>query len=119
MYAALGSRPDLAFAIQHLSQFTTTHGNEHWTAVKHVLRYLRGTRDAGIVFKKTDKLELETCGFGLCEQGGRSLYWEIHGNVRRWLRSLELKEATRTMALSATEAEYITITEGAKEMVWL
>ena len=36
MYAALSTWPDLAFAIQHLSQFTTTFGPEHWMAVKHV-----------------------------------------------------------------------------------
>ena len=50
MYLALGSRPDLAFAIQHLSQFTTSYGPEHWTAVKHMLRYLKGTRDDRLTF---------------------------------------------------------------------
>ena len=43
MYAALRTRPDLAFAVQHLSQFTTLYRPEHWTAVKHVLQYLKGT----------------------------------------------------------------------------
>ena len=52
MYAALGTRPNLAFAVQHLSQFTISHGQEHWTAVKNALCYLKGTCDAGIVFKK-------------------------------------------------------------------
>ena len=30
MYAALGTQPDIAFTIQHLSQFTTSYGQEHW-----------------------------------------------------------------------------------------
>ena len=51
MYAVLGTQPDIAFAIQHLSQFTTSYGLEHWTAVKHVLRYLKGTQDGGIIFR--------------------------------------------------------------------
>jgi hypothetical protein len=34
MYAALGTRPDIAFAVQHLSQFTSQHNEEHWTAIK-------------------------------------------------------------------------------------
>jgi hypothetical protein len=50
MYAALSSRPDLAFTVQHLSQFTTTYGLEHWTVVKHVLSYLQGSRDDRITF---------------------------------------------------------------------
>ena len=49
MYAALSTQLDLAFAIQHLSQFTTTFGLEHWTTVKHVFQYLKGTRDGGII----------------------------------------------------------------------
>ena len=42
MYVALSTQPDLAFAIQHLSQFITTYGAEHWTTIKHILRYLKG-----------------------------------------------------------------------------
>ena len=50
MYVALSTQPNLAFAIQHLSQFITTYGAEHWTAIKHVLRYLKGSRDSRITF---------------------------------------------------------------------
>lgn len=34
MYAAMGTQPDLAFAIQTLSQFNHNPSTEHWTAVK-------------------------------------------------------------------------------------
>ena len=119
MYAALGSRPDLAFTIQHLSQFTTNHGTEHWTAVKHALRYLSGTRDAGVVFRKTDKLELEI--FVDSDFANRQDALSIGGYVTMlgggcvaWSSKKQ-----RTVALSTTEAEYIALTEGAKEMVWL
>ena len=40
MYVALGTRPDLAFTIQHLSQFTMSFRPEQWMVVKHVFRYL-------------------------------------------------------------------------------
>ena len=36
MYAALGTQLDIAYAVQHLSQFMNKHSEEHWTAVKHV-----------------------------------------------------------------------------------
>ena len=54
MYAALQTRPDIAFAVQHLSQYTSNPAQEHWTAVKRVLRYLKGTRDEGIVYKRAE-----------------------------------------------------------------
>ena len=50
MYAALSTWPNLAFAIQHLSQFIITYGAEHLTAIKHVLRYLKGSCDDRITF---------------------------------------------------------------------
>ena len=38
MYTALRTRPDIAFAIQHLSQFTISYRPEHWTAVKYLVK---------------------------------------------------------------------------------
>ena len=43
MYAAIGTWPNIAFAVQHLSQFTTNHTTEYWMVVKCVLHYLKGT----------------------------------------------------------------------------
>ena len=43
MYTAIQMRPDIAFAVQHLSQYTLHPAQEHWATVKHVLRYLKGT----------------------------------------------------------------------------
>ena len=34
MYAAIGTRLDISFAVQHLSQFMSNPGPAHWTAVK-------------------------------------------------------------------------------------
>ena len=45
MYAALNTWPNLAFAVQHLSQYITSYRAEHWTMIKHVLRYLKRSHD--------------------------------------------------------------------------
>ena len=50
MYAAVATRPDIAYAVQRLSSFTANPGLAHWTAAKRVLRYLAGTRNAGIIY---------------------------------------------------------------------
>ena len=59
MYAALSIWPDLAFAVQHLSQFITSYRVEHWTTIKHVLRYLKGSCDSGMTFTRDAGLDLE------------------------------------------------------------
>ena len=44
------TRPDISFAVSHLSQFMhqPTETETHWQAVKRVLRYLAGTTSHGI-----------------------------------------------------------------------
>src|SRR5580658_3524437 len=50
MYASLGTRPDISFAVTSLSQFSNDPGEAHWDAVKRVFRYLKGTRDLWMVY---------------------------------------------------------------------
>jgi hypothetical protein len=45
MYLAIAMRPDIAFAVGVLCCFMACPGPEHWKAVKHLFRYLRGTID--------------------------------------------------------------------------
>jgi len=45
LYAALGTRPDVTYATSVLGRYATQPSTLHWEAVKHLLRYLRGTSD--------------------------------------------------------------------------
>jgi hypothetical protein len=42
MYAAIGTRPDIAFAVGALSIFLSNPGRLHWNEAKRVLSYLKG-----------------------------------------------------------------------------
>jgi hypothetical protein len=43
-WLALGTRPDIAFAVSSLARFGHNPRRVHWEAAKRVLRYLKGTR---------------------------------------------------------------------------
>ena len=43
MYLVIATRPDIALAIQKLSQFMNYYRPIHWNAAKHVIHYLKGT----------------------------------------------------------------------------
>jgi hypothetical protein len=45
MYAAVTTRPDIAFVVSTLSQFLNNPGDLHWEATKRVFLYLAGTKD--------------------------------------------------------------------------
>ena len=58
MYATVTTRPDISFAVQHLSQFTSCPSQAHWTAAKQVLCYLKGTQNIGLTYRKSTDLIL-------------------------------------------------------------
>lgn len=51
MYLSVCTRPDIAYAVGTLSRYSSKPGKSHWTAVKKVLRYLKGRTHHGIVFR--------------------------------------------------------------------
>ena len=49
MYAMLCTNPDICFAVGMVSRYQSNPGREHWTAVKHIIKYLKRTRDYMLV----------------------------------------------------------------------
>ena len=50
LYAALVTRPDIAFAVQLLGKHLQAASTEHGIAAKRVLRYLKSTREIGLKY---------------------------------------------------------------------
>lgn len=121
MYVMVGTRPDLAVALSSVSRFMENPGPDHWTAVKRIFRYLRGTSQCGLNFvSHSGKVQLvgycdadwagdldtrkSTTGYVFSVAGG-SVTW----NCKR----------QPTVALSSTEAEYMSLCAAGREAVWL
>ena len=119
MYAMVCTRPDIAHAVGVVSRYMSNPGKQHWEAVKWILRYLRGTADYALCFKKSD-LGLE--GFVDADMAGdvdgrkstTGYVYTLGGTVVSWVSKLQ-----KIVALSTTEAEYVAVTEASKEMIWL
>ena len=52
------TRPDIAFAVNKLSQFMHKPTDAHWNAAKRILRYLAGTKSHGIFLRSDNPLTL-------------------------------------------------------------
>lgn len=59
MYAMVGSQPDLGFAVGLISRFMSYPSRAHWEAVKWVLRYVAGTYEKCLKFKKATEFRVE------------------------------------------------------------
>ena len=119
MYAMICTRPDLAYAVSMVSRYMANPGKEHWKAVQWVFRYLSGTRYHCLCFGTSrDGVQgYVDSDYGGDMDGRRSLtgYVFTMGSCAiSWKAVLQ-----PTVALSATEAEYMAVTEGFKEAIWL
>jgi hypothetical protein len=118
MYAAVATRPDIAFAVSTLSQFLDNPGEAHWDAVKRVFRYLSGTANLALTYggERHDLLGY-TDADGATQEHRRAISGHaflIDGGAVSWSsRKQEL------VTLSTAEAEYVAATHAAKEGIWL
>jgi hypothetical protein len=119
MYVAVGTRPDVSHAVSVLSQFSNCYRKKHCTAAKRVLRYLKGTIDKKLIYRKNqDNL---TCyvdvDWANCEIDRRS-YTGSTFILSDAAFSWESRKQ-RTVALSSTEAKYMALSDASKEAVFL
>lgn len=120
LYAAQVTRPDIAYAVNYCSRFSRNPDKSHWTAVKRIMRYLKGTLDFKIEFNRHENSTI--CGFTDSDWAGdlndrRSTCGYIFtmcGGPISWNSKKQ-----QTVALSTTEAEYMGVTHAAQEGMWL
>lgn len=55
LFLSMITRPDIAFAVNAVSQYSANPQKVHWNAVKRILKYLKGTVEHGILFKPKDQ----------------------------------------------------------------
>ena len=123
MYLAVGTRPDLAFAFQQLSQFLHNPAPAHWHAAKRVLRYLISTPDHGIVLGgkayQTKPLlsAYVDANYAMCPDTRRCVSGFItlyHGGPISWLAKKQ-----PLVTLSTTEAEFVALAQCVQELLYL
>ncbi|MCO5553380.1 hypothetical protein L7F22_006901 [Adiantum nelumboides] len=94
-------------------------GKLHWDAVKSIMRYLKGTKNKRLYYGKGP---LELTGFCDSNMAGdvdtrkstSGYVFTLAEGAVSWCSRLQ-----KIVALSTTEAEYISATEASKEAIWL
>ncbi|XP_052192797.1 secreted RxLR effector protein 161-like [Diospyros lotus] len=121
MYSMISTRPDLAFSISLHSRFMSNPGKIHWEALKYVLRYINGSADIGLIYKKNcdvfnlvGYVDSDFAGDRNSQKSTTSFFFTLGGNCISWKSQLQ-----PLVALSSTEAEYVAVTDAFKEAIWL
>jgi hypothetical protein len=119
-WLARGTRPDIAYAVSHLSRFCSSYQEQHWNACLHLLKYLKGTRSAYIEYRNEGSIT--PTGYSDADwaqnKGDRKsvtgFMFNMAGAPVTWS-----SKGQSTIALSSTEAEYVALTATAREALWL
>ncbi|XP_073046238.1 secreted RxLR effector protein 161-like [Primulina eburnea] len=122
MYGMVCTRPDLAYNMSVVSRYMANPGETHWQALKGVLKYLNGSTKIGLLFEKQNSLENPIVGYVDSDFAGNidtrkslsGFIFTMYGTAVSWKATLQ-----SVVALSTTESEYIALTEGIKEALWL
>jgi len=112
MYAAaLGTHPDIAYAVTILSQYNAVPLTMHYTAAIKVFRYLKSTANFKLHYEKSDQNHLR--GFTNTDWAGCIFYGLAAGAIA-WQAKTQ-----PVVALSTLEAEYIAASDATREAIWL
>lgn len=119
LWVAQCSRPDVAFAVNRLSQFLQRPNQSHWDAGMRVLSYLNHTR----------KMKLMLGGENLDVKAYSDADWAEDRHERKSTTGYVFclgegviswrSRKQKTVSLSSTEAEYMAMSDACREAKWL
>ena len=120
LYAALGTRPDIAFAVTRLSGFNSDPTEEHLRYAKYVLRYLKGTKSLQICYDRS--LNASLIGYSDSDWGENKddrhstsgQVFTLANSVISWA-----SQRQKMVALSVGESEYMELAATGRQCAWL
>jgi hypothetical protein len=114
------TRPDIAYAMQQLSQFMASPSELHYQAAFRVLRYLKRSPGRGLFFSQS--FDLQLLGFSDADWGGcldnRKSISGYCFFIGRSLVSGKSKKQS-TVSCSSAEAEYRALASATRELQWM
>lgn len=119
-YLAHCSRPDLSFAVHQLSMHMQKPGIVHWKALERVLSYLKRHPKLSITYSKPVDKKMHI--YSDSDWGGdNNDYHSTSGYaciLNQGIVSWSVKKQD-TIARSSTEAEYVAIDHGSRQLIFL
>lgn len=122
LYISVNSRPDIAASVAILARKTSNPTQEDWNELKRVAKYLKGTAD--MYLQLCCESEVPNVLYGYADanwaecrtdrKSNSGYVFLLNGCAVSW----GCKKQT-VVSLSTTEAEFVALSDTAKEVVWL
>lgn len=127
LYAAVTTRPDIAFAVSRLARFNQNPSEEHQQAVDRVIQFLYHTRSMAICYggdardRETDGARTFICASDASfadntedRKSSQGYIMMLFGGPIAWRANKQ-----DTVTTSSTEAELLALSQTAKEAIFL
>jgi hypothetical protein len=122
MYLAIGTRPDIAYAVGLLSRFNSCPAKVHWKAIQRVFQYLKGTSDFCLEFGPSTVGGVTLSVFSDSDYAGDTEKARSTSGYASFIGASCVNWSSRrqdVVAKSTTEAELIAANSGASDGTWL
>nr|GEX83175.1 zinc finger, CCHC-type [Tanacetum cinerariifolium] len=116
----LHTRPDLSYSVGLLSWFMQDPKDHHLKALKQVIRYIKGTKEHGIIYKKKGGCKItgySDSSYGINTDQGKGtteIVFYFGESPITWCNQKQL-----TVAHSSCESEFMAATGAACQALWL
>ena len=120
MYAQTCTRPDISFAVEMLGRYQSNPGLDHWKAAKKILRYLQGTKNHMLTYKRSDHLKVigySDSDFAGCVDTRKSTFGYLFQLAEGAISWKSAKQSV--IAASTMEAEFVACFEATIHGLWL
>lgn len=114
------SRPDIPLVVGIVARFLANPKENHLMEIKKILRYLKGTIDYGLFYKKGGNFELKTfidADWARCVDDRKSTSGSAFFLGRRLVSWTTKKQ--NYVAQSIDEAKYVAIVINCTNVIWL
>ena len=114
------TRPDISLPMGVISQFQQSPCNSHWDVVIHILHYIKGTSDQGVLYENKGHTQIvgycdvNWAGSPVNRHSTLGYYVFIGGNLISWK-----SKKHDVVAKSIAETEYRAMTLATCELIWL
>ena len=108
-------RPDIARAVRAVARHAHNPAAQHWKAVRNIIAYLKASKDLGVVFRRGGDLKFSL--LANADYADRCNDRRSVSGVVVMLGNTAMSASSTTqhyVTLSTSEAEYVTMSHGAK-----
>ncbi|RYP53215.1 hypothetical protein DL770_011001 [Monosporascus sp. CRB-9-2] len=118
LYAAVITRPDIAFAASRLARFNMNPSPEHHAEANRLIRYLLETKYYALKYGGTDTFEVASdasfADNSIDRKSSQTYVMRLFGGTIGWRASKQ-----DTVTTSTTEAELLALAQAAKEAMYV